>query len=261
MFMTDNGERKKGSFIVFLCVFAAVSGLGRSAVLPKMEARYYANQMEAALLSNPVFAALKKYDLTAYSSLTTSLKRSVAEGKSQRQLIDQGINVTLGIMKKKVAQASDESALQFMSSYSQVLDKVQDKDLDACYYMTRPSAGNAVDVSQYTTPQQLEALYQAMAEIIRTASTSPQSIPFDSEMKSSVDPIANELIRLYGVDVLMLISPDSVNRPSPASTLKTTAPLPDKRRICQMEAAWLRLILKQAPAEAGKLMRYMASKS
>jgi hypothetical protein len=237
MFMTENGERKRGAFIVFLCVFAAVSGFGRSAVLPRIEATYQAKQIDEALQRNPGFAALKTYDAAGYASLISTLKQSAAAGSSQQQVVAAGTNVAFGILMKKVVQASDEAALQFMSGYSQILNTLQDKDLLACYHLGHPEAGITVDITKFVSPEQLQAQHLAMAEVIRTASTSPQAAPFDSEMKPLIEPIATELIRLYGADVLMLMSNNSGNASGRGAILTSASRPLDKRRICQMEAA------------------------
>ncbi len=247
--ISNPAERRGLVFGVFVVAFGALAGFVHGVVMPKMAANQAASQLEALLVVNPAFAALKKHDASGFAALVIPLKRALVEGRPEREVVAMGSNAALQMVKTYVTQASDVTAHKYMSSYVQMLTSVQERDLEACYDMLNGTKDSQFDLTQYVSANQLQAQYQAMAEVISSYATERQAVPQEIDIKDLLAPLTDELIRLYGKDVLMLVGGTS------------SGPKPDKKRMCQMGTAWLRLALRLPPADSGKLMRYLVAKN
>lgn len=258
IFMTEDGERKTGSLIVFLLVFAGVGALGRNTVIPFYETKMALRKINEAFAENPALAALQRHDSSNYQKLVEPLKQGVVDRKPLSDIKNEMQSTMIGIIKQKLPQASDAATVKYVSMLSEIVTKVVDRNPSDCYELMRPSsASTQVLLSKYVSPQEEKALAEAMADVISSSSIAPQHVPLESEVKSMIEPMIEELIRLYGRDVLMLMPASS--RSMAQSSGFARPPTPDKGRICQMEAASLRLALRNPPAEAGKLLRHLMS--
>jgi hypothetical protein len=244
--VSHSNERKGVAFAVFIMAFGALGGFLHNLIIPKISANYAASKLEEGLLVNPAFAALKQYDATGFAALVIPLKQQLRDGRSHKEVAAAGTNVALKMVQNYVSQASDATAYKYMNNYVQMLTTVQEKDLEACYAITHGSSDGQYDLTKFITPQQIDAQYLAMAEVIRSYATERQAVPTEADIQDQLQPLAQELVRLYGKDILMLSNP--------------SGPKADKKRMCQMEMAWLRLALRQPPEVAGKLMRFLVSK-
>ncbi len=245
--MTEGGQRKGGYVAVFVGLFLVLFVVASGFVLPPYFADENAKKLEQAVAEHPAFASLKKHDPTAFASLVTPLKRAVREGKSRQEVVEMALPAISALVATRVSQSSDAAALQFMSAMADLVTQVQQKDLKACYDMLHPTATSQAAWTKHVLPEQLNAVYTAMGEVIRSSTVEPQAIPYETDVKASLDPVVAELIRLYGTDVLMLLGPPGAKA--------------DKERICQMEAAFIRLATRLPPDEAGRLIRFLRSKA
>ncbi len=248
--MTERGQRKGGYMAVLVGLFLVLFVVGSGAVLPPYFAGESADKLEQAVAEHPAFTSLKKHDPTAFASLVNPLKRAVREGKSHQQVAELALPAISALVATRVSQSSDAAALQMMSALANLVTQVQQKDLKACYDMLHPTATSQAAWTKHVQPEQLTALYAAMGEVIRTSTVDPQPIPYENDVKASLEPVVAELIRLYGKDVLMLLGP-------PGASTATA----DKERLCQMEAAFIRLATRLPPTQAGRLVRYLRSKA
>lgn len=248
--MTERGQRKGGYMAVLVGLFLVLFVVGSGVVLPPYFARENADKLEQAVAEHPAFSSLKKYDPTAFANLVNPLKRAVRDGKSRQEVVEMAVPRMSALVATRVSQSSDAAALQMMGALANLVTQVQQKDLKACYDMLHPTATSQAAWTKHVQPEQLTALYAAMGEVVRTSTVDPQPIPYETDVKASLEPVVAELIRLYGKDVLMLLAP-------PAAGTATA----DQERLCQMEAAFIRLAIRLPPDEAGRLVRFLRSKA
>lgn len=248
--MTEGGQRKGGYLAVLVGLFLVLFVVGSGVVLPPYFAGESADKMERAVAEHPAFSSLKKYDPTAFASLVAPLKQALRAGKSREQVVEMAVPRISALVATRVSQSSDAAALRMMGALADLVTQVQQKDLKACYDMLHPTPTSQAAWMKHVQPEQLTALYTAMGEVIRTSTLDPQAIPYEIDVKASMEPVVTELIRLYGKDVLMLLGPPGAN-----------AATADKERLCQMEAAFIRLATRLPPEEAGRLVRFLRSKA
>ncbi len=245
LLVNNTSERKGIASVVFILAYGAFNGFCLNVVMPKVVASQNAKQLESSLLANPLFAALKEHDPTAFASLLYPLQQATREGASLAEVSTLASNATRKLVKVRVAQSSNESAVKYMTAYSQILTAIQNKDLEACHQFIH--GGKGFDINKYISPEQIRLQNLAMAEVIKSSVRERQAVVQDADVKHLMPPLFEELARLYGKDVAMFFE---------SRTGKT-----DDRRLCQMEAAWLRMTLRLPPDDAGLMLRFMVSKS
>lgn len=242
-----DGSRGVGAIAAGVVAFGAVAGFGQAFVIPQLQARQQAAQIEGVLRKNVAFDALARHDPLAFANFVNPLKKATREGARQPEVVALATSMLTSLVRQRVAQASDASALRFMGGYAELVTEVQKKDMIACYRMMRPQPGQNAALEKFISPELLEKQTQAMAEVIRSASSAPQLVPTDADVQPLIPPLLAELARLYGRDVALAVQ-------APRSTA-------DQERICQIEASFLRLALRLPPPDASRLVRYLAHKA
>jgi hypothetical protein len=253
MFMTSGGERKPGAGIVALLVFGGVMGAVQTTVIPQIQLREAIARVEREALADPIITALKTYDTVRFNALMAGVKERMRNKTSREQTVQFIRAQGLAVFVEKTPIASDQAAHGLLSALAEMLTEMHSRDPKACYDFLTASKNSAVDPSSIVSGSTMQKLRMAIVEVIKAVAVSPQAVPREAEVQTARQAVAEELVRLYGRDVLMLL-----DRSNPKATGFSSVAL-DPSRYCQMSAALYRLAVRDTPEVSGKLARFLAS--
>jgi hypothetical protein len=240
--------QQKGQYIAMALVLTAVLGVAANRfVAPGLQARYDINTLDASLSRNPAFAAIKKHDPQTYARITGELREGLLAGKSQAELIDRVRGEVSVLVQKRLPQASDEAATEYMRVMVQEMGELRQRGGDLCYRFLYAKPGQGVDLSQYVSANTLEADFAALSQIVRSSVVAPQPVPQEAEVAVGLRPVFEALAGRYGPDLALLKNPQ--------------APGADPDKLCSISIDMYTVILQRPTRESGKLIRYLLGQS
>jgi len=202
-----------------------------------------AEQADRELQKSPVFAAVQKAEPDTYTKIRTALIDGTAHGKSQAD-IGRTVNGYLeGVVAKYLPIASDESIVEMTRVVTLEVDQIGAKSADACFdFLYHPGSPAKVDLTQYVTPEVLEADKAAMRAILESGMTGPQRVPAKQEVNPAFTRVGQQLITSFGqADVAALANPTTM----------------DHRRFCTITSTLYKQVLSMPRSEAVPLLRFL----
>jgi hypothetical protein len=236
--------QQKSQYLAMLLVVTAVLGVAAHSFLaPGLQARYDASTLDDSLSRNAAFAAIKKHDPQTYARITSELREGLLAGKSQAELIDRVRAEVTALVQKRLPQASNEAATEYMRVMVQEMGELRQQGGDLCYRFLYAKPGQGVDLSQYVSANTLEADFAALSQIVRTSVVAPQPVPQQAEVALALKPVFTALEGRYGPDMAMLQNPQ--------------APGADRDKLCSITIDMYTVILQKPTSVSGKLIRYL----
>jgi hypothetical protein len=240
------GNRSRFGIVFGVCL-VLLYGSARLFVQPHAEARYNMWEVDKTLAKNPAFAALKQYDTPTYRDILNDLNVLLRQGKSQQEVFASVRGIIEPLVIKRIPEASDAAAARYMTVLLQEMKELYGQGGELCYSFLFPAKGAPMDIQKHISPATRSEDFAALAELLRSASVSPQAPPLASEAEPLLQPTVEAIAERYGRDLLMLQTPG--------------APGVDKSRLCEMTINLYGRILKLPPEQSGKVIRHMLRKA
>jgi len=248
MIAVNNAGHNKGRFgVAFGICLVLLYGAARLFVQPHAEARYTMYEVDKALARNAAFAALKQYDGPTYRNVLTELNLMVREGKSQREVFLSVRGIVEPLVIKRIPEASDEAAARYMTVLITEMKELYGQGGDLCFRFLFPVKGEVLDIQKNISEATRKEDFAALGELLRSASTAPQTPPLASEAEPLLQPIVMAIAERYGKDLTMLQNPQ--------------APGVDRSKLCEITINLYGRILKLPPDQSGKVIRHMLKKA
>jgi hypothetical protein len=240
--------RQRRHYIAMVLVVSTVLGAAAlQFIAPGLQARYDVSTLDDSLSRNAAFAAIKKHDPQTYARIKGELREGLLAGKTRAELIERVRAEVSTLVQRRLPQASDEAATEYMRVMVQEMGELRQRGGDLCYRFLYAKDGQRVDLSQYVSANTLEADSAALGQIVRTSVVAPQPVPQQAEVASSLQPVFEALAGRYGPDLALLKNP--------------LAEGADADKLCSISIDMYTVILQRPTAESGKLIRYLMGQS
>jgi hypothetical protein len=199
----------------------------------------------AALLEQPVYRVLEKHEAQLFDDLANEYRLYRNDEVSREQFINYANNEISNTATRALARASQDSLLALVRDMVSTAQKLQAAPGDVCYRYWFPKVEGPADVARYIDAKSQAHTLGLMGEVIRTAAEHPVPLPDPESVKGNLAAIVNATFEEYGSDAQMLAHADD--------------PRVDRGKVCAVTISLYRRILQLPPADAGALLRTMAS--
>jgi hypothetical protein len=242
---SNNNRWRVLETVIFVIVFALVSALSRAYVLPLVRGYELANALDQMMAQNILFQQVAKYEPELYQDLRREWEQAARSGKSQAELIAIGRDKTAPLMNKYGPVGSDEALLNMIKLITEIGEKVAAQNPTVCHALFFPEPGQGVIATKYTSKEQNDAMFQILAELIRTGAENPTKLTDTAKAEKSLEKVITKLVGVYGKDLALLENPK--------------APQVDKAKMCRMLLDLFDEILKLPKEESVPLLRFLLS--
>lgn len=242
--LVKDGGQKKGVYVIaFLVCFAFLFGIAKQTLAPTLHNYYLAYSIEEHLSNNVAFAALKMHEPETYRLMLNQAKEGLKNGKSAMEVSHQMRAGIPAIVMKRLPQASDEVAFNYMQTNIQEIKELLVVPDDACYRLMFPHSGAPVDVAARIKNETMQEDLRGLAHVIGSAATAPKVVPKLEQIQPFFNPIYQEVSSRYGADMELLSTPQSV--------------LGSRRKVCEIVVDLYGEILALPPSDGGKVIRFL----
>lgn len=237
-------REKKGVYVVvFVLLFAVLSGLSKIFLLPILNLPTQMAETEKAFQTIPAYQALKKYDPAVYAAMMEEIRGSLKKGVKQDVLTLQ-LRAKLGkLLEKRLPQASDAALTQYVGVMAQEIRALTKQSPDLCFKFMFPEKYGVVDARKHLTKELIDADFLALSEVIKTSAESPQPIPSEAEIKDDLLAAFTALQKRHGNAAQVLQALDG--------------PSVDKLVACNVVTDMYGEVLRMPPARSARLLRYL----
>jgi hypothetical protein len=205
-----------------------------------------AKKIEAALLNEAPYVAIKKYDPDVYNSALATLHEEARNGVSPEMLFSGMYARTIAFEMKRLRTAPNEPLVSFDKTVTAELSALNEKDADVCFAWLFPTHGSGVRLENYLPKSLIDENHAALAKAIQASIENPQPVPALSDVSSDLKLVQSELAKNYGEKAGVL---NRINDPNV-----------DKQAVCYMLGT-LKSYMEDLPEDrAGPLLRYFYSK-
>jgi hypothetical protein len=156
------------------------------------------SQLEAELLRNPLYAALKEVAPSNYDVVRDAIVSGVQRGRSLADVRAETLPVIRSLIEERLPRSSDRALLMFSSLLVKQFEHLSRVDPVGCY----DSAFGTSNALPDLTPELQNEEFVASAEVIESY-TQAMRIPSDQAVESSLELVMVPLVRKYG-DALAL---------------------------------------------------------
>ncbi|PJE78253.1 hypothetical protein CI610_02815 [invertebrate metagenome] len=235
-------EKKTAYTIVVVVLFVVLNTLSKQFILPKLNAYKAVADIESSFNEIPAFASIKKYEPETYQRLVDSLAEVTNQGYNQQQAIDLVRTQISGLVESRMPHASDEAILTYMSVMVTEMDELHKQGKGLCYKLLLPQIEGGIDGRKVFSKETQKKDLMALDEIIKTSNTK-KTIPSESAVMPSLEPIFVSLYSKFGDDVAMIENPTATNV--------------DKDKVCSITMDLYKEILALPPEQAASALRWM----
>ncbi|MDO5652564.1 MAG: hypothetical protein Q4G39_00435 [Brachymonas sp.] len=192
----------------------------------------------------PSVAALKQYDPQAYEVLKTEFEQGVKRGTRQEELVVH-MQARMGeLMRERLPRASNASVVAYFTPVVTAMEAIHAKDPEACLQIlggvnTRALSRNVSSDLQLKTDD-------ALAEVIKSAATNPQSPPDQQEVQALMAGISKKVMQRHTSAIAQVMERGG----SPSSS---------KELMCSITLDTMHEVLTLPEEQAGMLLRGMNS--
>jgi hypothetical protein len=238
--LARNKERRAIYAVVAIAAMYVVHALAAAIVLP----RVYDWQTDRELRGIRFYSELADSSPADYQKVKDIIRDGVMKGQSARAMTSRATSVVAGILPKYVPTASDESVNQFVQVTTHMLGTMNQTSPDACYQFLFPQKFT-VAVASPEDEADKNALLDAMADVLHSATHNPQPPPDKTESAALLQPVAGSLANKYGRDVALL-----------QTTAHDSA---ERAKVCTIAIDLYSQILALPPRQSSELLRYLLS--
>jgi hypothetical protein len=199
--------------------------------------------LDGHLSDNPAFAALKRHEPAVYKAMIQKAEAAHGNGASLEAAVGVMRSELGPLVEKKVPVASDESAADYMAIMILEAGDLYAGNDDACYAFMFPGNGAVNDFTKRVPAHRLSADTAALAKLIESAATKPNTRVTIEQVQPDLQPIVLSIAEKYGKDFDLINSPQTT--------------LPAKRRVCSMIIDLYGRILELPKQQAGRVLRAM----
>ncbi|HET7791805.1 MAG TPA: hypothetical protein VFL64_00350 [Rhizobacter sp.] len=236
--------RQRSQVAAMVLVVGAVLGVAAHyLIVPPLQARYDAGTLDESLTRNAAFAAIKKHDPQTYARLTDDMRGWLLAGKSKADIIDRVSAEVTTLVQKRLPQASNEAATEYMRVKVQEMTELRQRGGDLCYRFLYAKPAQGVDLSKYVAVSTLDADTSTLSQVMRTALVSPQPVPQQAEVAAALKPVFEALAGRHGGDLAMLQNPQAAGA--------------DPDKLCAISIDMYSVILQRPTQESGQMIRYL----
>jgi hypothetical protein len=200
--------------------------------------------VDDALLKIPIYAAIKKFEPSAYAEIRRTFVDGVRLGRSQAEVIGQTRDMVSQITQKYMAVSSDQAIVEEVKVLVAELDELRAVDADACFYFLYPQAGvSHVDLSRVLSSELREREMAALGAVVESGAATPQRIPSESEVAGAMNKATKALALIHSSSELAQLS-------EPTKGNHAT--------VCTVAADLYRQILMLPVRDQGPLLRFLS---
>jgi hypothetical protein len=204
---------------------------------------YEGYRAEAALLDQPVYRVLKKYEPVVYEKLVTEYKTYRREETSRENFINFANSEINLVATQSLAHASQDAVLALMKDMLSTARQLQKAPGDTCFRYWFPLISGPPDVAKYIEPAAQARTLELMGEVIRSAAEEPTPLPEPGVVKDNLAKVINETYEQYGSDAQMIAHADD--------------PRVDRAKVCVITLSVYDRIMSLKPADSSALLRSM----
>jgi hypothetical protein len=200
------------------------------------------SRLETDVRGIPLFAALAQYEPATFQEYMSALREAFLSGRSILDVRQQFMPRFQQIYRRYLPQASDAAAVAAIELIVAQAQAVQRRSGALCYaYFNGMGADTSVilEILNSTASRELEV----MADVIRSARTTPGRLPAQAEGNRQKDAALQRLARRVGNAKLAFLNPEQGRRDQPAS--------------CDVTIGLYQEVLRLPRAQAGPLLRFI----
>jgi hypothetical protein len=201
------------------------------------------DRVEQDLLRLPLFKAIQEFEPDLFEKSVSEMRGGFLVGRTMEELRTRMLPILQKILFAELPKASDQAVREMARIFIAQARVVKAKAGDKCFEFMQ--GGSSISVSALVGGDLQQQEMRMMADVIRTARTSPKPAFSEGTATRYLDLIVKKLERRYGTAALVLLEPDEGRKQKQAS--------------CDITVAMYEEILKLSEAQSGPLLRYLFS--
>jgi len=203
------------------------------------------DDLEASLLTNALYVALKNHEPDIYERIMAELKDSVLGGISMQELEVKTLSLVQSVYERRVPYASDEAVIAFVNVFLDQMEFLYGLDASLCYWYLYES-DSVPPNSPFTFPDEIrEREIEAGAMVINSAASGLYYPPTEEEIESIQHQILTGLIQQFPENISLLGGTDISEA--------------DKGPACEVAYAMYFDIRELPKKDAASYLRYLMS--
>ncbi len=204
---------------------------------------YEGYSAESALLEQPVYRVLKKYEPAVYEKLVTEYKTFRRDETSREAFINFANSEINLAATQHLAHASQSSVLALIKDMMATARQLQKAPGDVCFRYWFPLVSGPPDVANNIDPAAQAHTLELMGEVIRSAAEDPVPLPEPDTVKDNLAKVINGTYEQYGSDAQMIAHADD--------------PRVDRAKVCTITLSVYDRIMSLPPDDSSALLRSM----
>jgi len=232
------------AIIVLLCFFLMIT-LSNQYLLPEINIWREQRDIEQSLKKIAAYEQIARSEPETYARMKAEIKKSLRSGESKAHTSARIRRIVNELVGKYLPRASDDAIFGYVSVMVRELEELTRINPELSYQFLFPQKGGAISHAFHLSPEMKKADLDALAEVIRTGSTSPVVMQDFSEARALLEKAFANLYKAYGKDILLLKNP--------------LAPGIYKDKYCNITIALFHEIFKLPKQQSCLVLRYMFS--
>lgn len=239
-------QRRVAYAVVLVSSFAIFNALARLFVLPHIRLWQHEQQVEQELQAIPAYRVIQKSDPQAYERIQAIVHDGIRQGKRSEVLASQIRAVISTLVVKYFPHASDEAVIEFARVIVREIEELTQVSPERCYQFLFPEQYGPLEIAKYVHPKTIQDDLAALANLIHSATRTPQPGPDPSQSKALLATVYTQMNEKYGNTIRLLDNPHG----------RTV----DKKMVCTMIAGLYRQVLHLPQKDSSVVLRYMFSR-
>ncbi len=199
---------------------------------------------ESRMLKVPGFAEIKEFYPELYSQILADTKDAVLHGGNMDAIIADNGQSIAALLQTDLPLASGQSTVGFINIFISVVDKASNTDPQCCADMIN---GNEQCMWSLMSPGEQNNMLKAIAAIIRSAHTEPESLHDAKRAQSDIGRISADVVAKYG--------------PELDYTAQTPLTDEEKKKVCLAIADLYKGTLKLPPQRSVDAIKFLLAGS
>ena len=201
-------------------------------------------KIEALLMKNPVYAAIRKADAAAFEQVRRDWTEGLENGVTEAALAAKTRAVIARVLQAQLPRAADDSVVEMTNLLVDEMDAISRQDAAACYFFLFPEdSAVPVDLTRYFTAELQQRDARATVRAIESGLATGAAIPADAAAVPLIQALLARLRGRHGGAIDALASRDR-------SRL-------DRAALCPLMISFYREALRLPPPKHVLLLRYM----
>lgn len=204
---------------------------------------YDEHSARSALLEQPVYRVLKKYEPAVFDKLVEEYKVYERDETRRENFINLANSEITLAATRSLAHASQDSVLALMKDMIATARRLQKEPGDVCFRYWFPQVSGPADIAKHIDEAAQAHTLELMGEVIRTAAVNPSPLPSPDAVKDNLANVINATYEQYGTDAQMIAHADDART--------------DRTKVCAITISVYERIMSLPPTESGELLRAM----